>query len=205
MPSPTSSLLLFGGGVDSVCLGAFLHEHGTSFDLLFIDYRQKAVVGEFEAAVFFAEEFDAKLHCIRSDAYRNIKNPILNGEMAKEHSHNVLPIRNQLFLTLATIFAGENGYNKIYLGFHQEPFDSKFYDATPAFVDSYQQLLNIQEVRVEIKTPFAFLPQRDYLQYATKSQLSKSFSCYESKTETECGQCTHCTRKRELFKSLDVD
>lgn len=205
MPKRTSNLLLFGGGVDSACLGAFLKETSTPFDLLFIDYRQKAVVGEFEAAAYFSDEFDCLLHCVRTDTYQHSNNPILNGKMAKEHNKNVLPIRNQLFLTLGTIFALENGYENIFIGYHQEPIDTAFKDATPAFLDAYNTMLTLQEVKVEVKAPFAYMAQKEYLHYATKPQLAKTFSCYESKTEEECGRCTHCQRKRDLFAGLNAD
>jgi len=191
------NIILFGGGIDSSCLANYLYQKGKKFKLLYINYNQKALVGELESAKHFAKLFNSDLIVLKTNAYNDSKNPLLNGKVAINHSKNVLAVRNQLFLTIATIYAINNNIKNIYLGFHKEPKGSKFHDAKKKFVDCYQELLRSQKLNIKIRVPFIKQTQLSYIT-KNKSLISKSFSCYESKGKKECGKCTHCKHKKKL-------
>jgi len=199
------NLVLFGGGLDSVCLSEYLRKTQKSFDLVHINYGQKAWVGENQSATYFAEKFNCKLISLSTNAYANSNNPILNNEMAIEHKDNVLHLRNQILFDITTIYAVENLYKNIYVGFHKEPTDSQFYDAMPKFLFAYNKLLEVQKVPVTILAPLSNVEQQSYINYTDKQLLTKSFSCYESNTTTECGQCTHCKHKAKLLESRNAN
>lgn len=203
--SSDRGLILFGGGIDSACLGHYLHDAGTSFDLLCIDYGQKAWRGEYFASKHFASLYGCNIHTVRINAYETLSHPMLkNGQMASEHNMNVLPLRNQTLLDEAVRFAMLHKYADIYVGFHVEPCDSKFYDAMPTFLRAYQSLLDCQHIQIEVKAPFQEMVKTEYLTYLPRHEWRNTFSCYESESIYECGKCTHCQQKKELFQREGV-
>ena len=203
----SKALLLFGGGVDSAALGMWMFKQGIPFDCILFDYQQKAFEGEYHAAMHFMDVWGSHLHIDAIRMWNKIQHPmLLNGVMAQEHSKNVLALRNQAFLTAASIRAIDLGYDSLYIGFHQEPADSQFHDARIEFGLGFQALLHMQGIELKIEMPFANLTKAEYIHHLNPFHLSKTFSCYESQTRKECGICTHCQQKKEyILQSGNVD
>lgn len=204
MPKRISNdnLILFGGGIDSACLARHLCMNNIDFDLLTINYGQKAWVGELHAANYFGNLYYCAVYTSTINAYDHLTHPMLKrGLMAIEHNHNVIPLRNQTLIDEAIRFAIINKYKNIYLGFHIEPKESKFYDAMPEFLEAFQRLIDCQHIGIELKAPFKNTLKEDYLRLLSDTELLNTYSCYESGTINECGRCTHCKQKQEIFKA----
>lgn len=200
-------LLLFGGGIDSAALGMYLFKHDVAFDCLLFNYQHKSYNGERHAAMHFTNVWGNKLHEQSINLWSVMNHPMLiDGIMTNEHNENVLPLRNQAFLTSATIHALALGYDTLYIGYHIEPSNSKFHDARIEFGLGFQALLDMQGVNVKIEMPFATLNKEEYIYHLNTYHLLKTFSCYESQTTEECGICTHCQQKKQYIQqSLNAD
>lgn len=208
MPKQTyNNLLLYGGGIDSSALAMWLFNSKIKFDMLLINYNQKAYKGELAAAKYFANITNSKLIIKKINSWNDVKHPLLKqGVMTDIHNKNVIALRNQTFLNEASIYCLNNSYQSIYCGFHVEPKGSKFYDAKQEFVVAYQNLLLTQKIKLKIVTPFANQTKEQYIHNLNLTTIKKTFSCYESKTKKECGKCTHCKQKAKFIKqSFDVN
>lgn len=199
MQKNTCNILLFGGGLDSVCLASFLNDYGVNYEIMIVNYGQKAWKGELASAKYYGKILGKNVYIKKTNFYLNSKNPLLNGEKAEKHEQNVLHYRNLHLITLAASRAKEIGAKYIYVGFHLEPKDSKFEDAKPKFLFRVNKLFESLNEKVRIEAPFIKMKQEEYIS-TTRININKSFSCYESKTEEECGKCTHCIHKKELIK-----
>lgn len=199
MLKDTCNILLFGGGVDSVCLASYLNECGIDYEILIINYGQKAWKGELSSARYYGRLLNKKVTIKKTDFYSDSKNPILNGKKAIKHEQNILHYRNLHFITIAASRAKKIKAKNIYVGFHLEPKESKFEDAKPRFLLAVNKLFKSLGETLTVKAPFIKVKQEKYIR-KTKININKSFSCYESKTENECGKCTHCKHKKELIK-----
>lgn len=152
---------------------------------------------------FFAEMFNRKHNTIRTDIFNSFNSPLLNKKMALNHSQNYLPLRNQVLLTLATMYAVKNNYKDIYVGFHVEPVNSVYYDAMSSFLKEYNSLIKSQKLSVKVVAPLIELTQiESIIKTDVINLINKSFSCYESKTKKECGKCTHCIHKKQITEEV---
>ena len=100
------------------------------------------------------------------------------------------------------IYAFYNGYSRIYIGIHQEPQESQFYDAMSPSIEGYQKLLDIQQINIEICMPFNEMNKKEYIKYLSFEDIENTFSCYESSGIRECGKCTHCLQKKDFINEL---
>ncbi|MBK9723289.1 MAG: 7-cyano-7-deazaguanine synthase [Saprospiraceae bacterium] len=205
MQKKNCNILLFGGGVDSTCLAYHLNDKDIDFSLLFIDYGQKAKAGELHSMKVVSKALSKKYDVISTNIFNGVINPLLNGSFANKHEDNFITLRNQVLFDIAIIYCSKTSCDKIFVGFHIEERQSKFYDAMDNFVKKYNDLLAVQKIKIKIVCPFHKQTQQQYIrEHVNKNSiisLLNSFSCYESSTKKECGKCTHCQRKKELIES----
>lgn len=202
-------LLLFGGGLDSCAMVEFYALHNPV--LLYFEYGQKAQVGELRALEYFAKKHKLESHIVSLPTVIPAS-PLTTEEVvteASDHAKNYIPGRNLLFGAIAYSYAARRHLAPILLGASPAPADSVFNDAKTDFQLKFNELVDFAYPE---EATWLFLPlvtgvRREYLARALirEPDLFKiAFTCYESRTEKECGVCVHCQQKADLAKQLNA-
>lgn len=201
-----SSLLLYGGGIDSTACLVYNHvPHTSERHALFVRYGQKAVELEQKACEYFCTKYSVKLHVLEVPLSQISESAILSGSvLANDPSINVLDGRNVSFLSLAAMLGSKLKVDTLSLGYHLEPENTAFPDATRNCVAAFQRLLNTAYVhKMYIHTPFSDWTRQEIVRWSMNEDpeiLEMSHTCYEN-VFGGCGVCTHCVQKTEMMKS----
>lgn len=201
--SSSDGVLLYGGGIDSTTLLAFLRSKGYDPHLLFFDYNQKA--NRLEEATMLKWATPGKHKTVKLDLSQLVTSNIMDGEsLADTPSSNVLEGRNLIFLSLAAAWASTLNAPHVYLGFHAEPEGAPFPDATPEFFNSANQVLAKGFVHnVQLKAPFQTWTRTQIFKWAKDNapEALNAHTCYED-VAGGCGKCSHCVLKEKILSEL---
>ena len=126
----------------------------------------------------------------------------------------VVPIRNAVFLTIASAWAFSNDANLVAYGAHKD--DYRYPDCRPRFSRLLTQALNEGEVdgiksglrkKITIWSPFAGnLSKSNLLNVGYKllgDKLFKTWSCY-SHSKIQCGKCESCQNRKMAFRHAKI-
>lgn len=142
-------------------------------DLIFINYGQRYLFHEYNAAVDFAEAFKRKITTI---------------EMPLEHD---IERRNFYFLAEAK----RRGHNKVVTGNRNIlPFFDKYQDSNWLALTTFAGLMNM-----EIKTPVVGWSKKRIVEYVRKHYQGSVYNCYESKTDYKTCDCVNCKELRKIL------
>ena len=211
-------LVLYGGGIDYTTLLAYLvsgrnarcHVDPATVHLLHFTYDQKAWKQEADALFEFSHRFG-----IPSDNTHTMGIPyglfgrsdILEGsaDRAADPKKNVVEGRNMVFLSMAATVASRLGIEYLAVGFHHEPEEAPFPDATGPFLDAMNATFRRGMLRpVEIIAPFRYFTRKQIFNEAFLIDpviLEKAHTCYEA-VVGGCGECAHCVLKADLLCEL---
>lgn len=213
------AVIIISGGLDSLCLGAFLKPKYQLFGITF-SYGQRAS-REIKSARFVGKVLKLKQHKIVSidfmkDLYGNT-NVLTSTKQSLPSTFDysiVVPLRNAVFLSIASAWAFSLGASLVAYGAHKD--DSKYPDCRPAFTKKMQDALNLGEIdgikkglRHEIKiwTPFSAGISKSQLIKAGYEkfgrQIYKTWSCY-SNSKYHCGRCESCNSRKLAFSVAKV-
>ena len=213
------AVIVFSGGIDSVCTASFLKSKYQLYGISF-SYGQKANQ-EILASTKFAKKLGLKQQKIidisfMKDLYGDSN--VLTSKKRKvpdkfEYSI-VVPIRNAVFLSIATAWAYTINASMVAYGAHTG--DKNYPDCRPSFSKKLESAFNQGEIdgiktglRKEIKI---WSPYREGL---SKSELLKigikvlgdsifnTWSCYESK-KYHCGVCESCNNRKKAFDKAGI-
>jgi 7-cyano-7-deazaguanine synthase len=108
-----------------------------------------------------------------------------------------LPGRNVLLLAKAMLWCHLHGVPAVALApLHSNPFP----DATPAFFDAYQGIVNQAIVgSVRVLRPFAGLHKAEVMRRGQRLPLELTFSCIRPVEGKHCGVCNKCAERRRAF------
>jgi 7-cyano-7-deazaguanine synthase len=222
----TEAVCIFSGGMDSVSTASYLKKLGLDIYLISFNYGQKASI-ELNIAKKFSKLLKSKEHKIidisflktlygNTNALTNPKSKIPN---TFDYSI-VVPLRNTIFITLASVWAISLKIPLIVYGAHSG--DTKYPDCRPSFVKSLENTLTLSEMDgIELglqKKINIWSPAMDNLDKSTLlligyellgDKLFQSWSCYcgsdnnkASKVKSHCGKCESCVnRKNAIMKS----
>lgn len=201
-------VILLGGGLDSITLLAVLRKTmDADVAALFINYGQKAWLGEATSVTYFCNKYGVPIKTLDVPINQIAESAILRGcaaNLGNVAALNKLEGRNIIFLSLAATFACSIGAEKVFVGFHQEPYPPPFPDATIAALESFNALLKVShDGKVRVTAPLAHMTRQQIVSLGGALDvdiLNRSFTCYESQTLKECGECAHCRLKNEMLK-----
>jgi len=215
------AIIIFSGGLDSVCTAAHLRKQYDLYGITF-SYGQKASK-EVKVAQQFSKLLKFKEHKIvdikfMKDLYENT-NALTNSKItipSKFDYSIVAPIRNAIFLSIASAWAFSKHADVVIYGAHTG--DMKYPDCRPSFANNLAKALNEGEIdginlglrkKITIWSPFMNnLSKTDLLKKGYKElgkQVFKSWSCYGN-GKAHCGKCESCNnRKLAFLKSKIVD
>ena len=213
------AVIVLSGGVDSVCAASYLKTKYELYGITF-SYGQKAD-GEIAAARSFARKLELKQHKIvdisfMKDLYgdSNVLTSAKREIPGKFEYSIVVPIRNAVFLSIATAWAFTLNAPLVAYGAHTG--DRNYPDCRPSFAKKLEAAFNQGEVdgiksklrkSVEVWSPYRKgLSKDDLLKIGVKvlgDSIFKTWSCY-SKKKYHCGVCESCNNRKTAFESAGI-
>ena len=213
------AVVVFSGGIDSVCIGAILKPKYELYGITF-SYGQKADK-EINSAKSFAKKLNLKQHKIINigfmrDLYgdSNVLTSKKKQIPSKFEYSIVVPIRNAIFLSIASAWAFTLNASLVAYGAHTG--DKNYPDCRPIFAKKLQNALNQGEIdgiksnlrkNIEIWSPYKQgLSKSDLLKIGLKEfsgTLFKTWSCYSNKKQ-HCGICESCNNRRKAFEKAGI-
>ena len=213
------AVVVFSGGVDSVCTCAFLKPKYQLYGISF-SYGQRANQ-EINMAKKFAKIVGLKEHKIVDISFMKElygKTNVLTDQKRKipkkfEYSI-VVPIRNAVFLSIASAWAYTLNASLVAYGAHTG--DTHYPDCRPSFSSKLQSAFNQGEVdgiksgirkEIEIWSPYkgglskSALLKIGYEKFG--DSIFKTWSCYVNK-KYHCGECESCNNRKNAFNKAKI-
>ena len=213
------AVVIFSGGLDSVCICSFLKSRYDLYGISF-SYGQRASP-EIKSAKKFAKILGLKEHKIVDISFmRNLygSTNVLTYSKTKlpskfEYSI-VVPIRNAVFLSIATAWEFSLKASLVAFGAHKG--DKNYPDCRPSFSKKIQSAFNEGEIdgikiglrkSVKIWSPYQKnLSKSDMIKRGYKvlgNSIFKTWSCYSNK-KFHCGKCESCSNRKIAFAAAKI-
>jgi 7-cyano-7-deazaguanine synthase len=210
---------VFSGGLDSVCTAIYLQRQYDLYGITF-SYGQKAskevkVAQQFSKLLKFREYKVVDIEFMK-ELYENT-NALTNSKIvipSKFDYSIVAPIRNAIFLSIASAWAFSKKAELVAYGAHLG--DVRYPDCRPAFARLLSKALNEGEAdgiklglrkKIRIWSPFMDnLSKSDLLKNGYKElgeQIFESWSCYGN-TKIHCGKCESCNNRKLAFHQSKI-
>ena len=213
------AVVVFSGGLDSVCTCAYLKSRYDLYGISF-SYGQRASP-EIKSARKFAKILGLKEHKIidigfMRDLYSgtNVLTDSKTKLPAKFEYSIVVPIRNAVFLSIATAWAFSLKASLVALGAHKG--DKNYPDCRPSFSKKIESAFNEGEIdgikmgirkAVKIWSPYQKnLAKSDMIKKGYKvlgNSIFTTWSCYSNK-KFQCGKCESCNNRKLAFASAKI-
>jgi 7-cyano-7-deazaguanine synthase len=213
------AVIVFSGGIDSVCAVSYLKSKYELYGITF-SYGQKAN-NEIAAAKSFAKKLELKQHKIIDIGF--MKNLYGNSNVltstkrkipSKFEYSIVVPIRNAVFLSIASAWAFTLNASLVAYGAHTG--DKHYPDCRPNFAKKLEIAFNQGEIdgiesklrkSIEIWSPYRKgLSKSDLLKSGMKilgDSIFKTWSCYADK-KYHCGVCESCNNRKIAFEKSGI-
>lgn len=206
------AVILLSGGIDSATAAYWAKkEKGMELHALSIDYGQKAI-REVECATEIALRLD--IQSFRridvSDLKEAFKSPL--NQMDIDQAENdrdgdsfyVVPLRNMVFLSIASAYAQSIGAKHVVIGNHLD--DAKgFPDCRPGAMKAMQNVVNVASEKgkaVTLHSPWLESSKADIIGHGLELRVpyEHTYSCYEKDNDTRhCGKCESCEYRYQAF------
>ncbi len=214
------AVVIYSGGIDSVCICAHLKKKYELYGISF-SYGQRAD-NEILAAKKFARLIGLKEHkVVNIDFMKNLygeTNVLTNSknELPKSFDYSiVVPIRNAIFLTIASAWAFSIGASLVAYGAHTG--DKNYPDCRPSFTKKIESAFNQGEIdgiklgirkKIHVWSPFSDgLSKSDLLGIGYSvfgDKIFNTWSCYANK-KLQCGKCESCQNRKAAFVTAKID
>lgn len=208
------AVVVFSGGIDSVCTCAYLKSKYDLYGISF-SYGQRANK-EMKIAKTFSKILGLKEHKIIDISFmKNLygeTNVLTSSKDMIPHKFDysiVVPIRNAVFLSIATAWAFTLNASLIAYGAHKG--DKNYPDCRPSFSKKIEQALNEGELdgiklgirkKIVIWSPFrSGLTKSELLKKGSRvlgDKIFNTWSCYDNK-KLHCGTCESCNNRKAAF------
>ena len=214
------AIVVFSGGIDSISMCTYLKEKYELYGISFL-YGQKANQ-EIKKAKAFAKILRLKEHKIvninfMKELYGNT-NVLTDSKKKIPSKFNysiVVPIRNGIFLSIATAWAFSINASLVAYGAHTG--DKNYPDCRPAFSKKLESSFNQGEIdgikskirkKIEIWSPYkAKLSKKQLLKKGYSvlgDSIFNSWSCYKN-GKVQCGKCESCNNRKAAFIEADIE
>jgi len=213
------AVIVFSGGIDSVCSASFLKSKYDLYGISF-SYGQKASQ-EIVTAKRFAKKLGLKQHkIIDINFMKNLygDSNVLTSNKKKipsEFDYSiVVPIRNAVFLSIASAWAYTLNASLVAYGAHTG--DKQYPDCRPIFAKKLESAFNQGEIdginsglrkNIEIWSPYRNgLSKSDLLKAGIRNlgdSIFGTWSCYSNK-KFHCGICESCNNRKSAFVKAGI-
>lgn len=213
------AFVLLSGGIDSaVCLQKALNTHD-DVEALHVNYGQQTEDIERSNAKEQADHAGIPLHVsdyrtvFKNFAEGLIEDKEYDSEHTTEEGHSVgyVPQRNLHLLTTAAATAEYNTETgrEIVLYHGAQRGDAEDYpDCRPVFIEAAQNAINrsTDQHDVRVETPIIDLPKEEVLRLGEELGVNweLTFSCYNDRDGTPCGECPACLERQEAFSEAGL-
>jgi len=214
------AVIIFSGGLDSVCTTIHLQSRFDLYAITF-SYGQKAnqeiILAKHFAKILKLEEHKIVNIEFMKELYEKT-NVLTNSTMkipSKFDYSVVVPIRNAVFLSIASAWAFSKNAQLVAYGAHKG--DQRYPDCRPSFTRLIEQAFNEGEIdgiksglrkKIKVWTPFiAGLSKSDLLKIGYKrlgDEIFKTWSCYAD-TKIHCGRCESCNNRKAAFINARIN
>jgi 7-cyano-7-deazaguanine synthase len=213
-------VVIASGGLDSSGVAAYWSREGYELHLLTFNYGQRASQ-EISRALEIGKKLNANSHKVidisfMKDLYgsSNVLT-VETMEMPKTFQSNIIvPIRNAVFLTIATAYAFSLRASIVAYGAHLT--DQPYPDCRPQFAKELSAALNLGDIdaintgahpEVKIWSPaIQGLSKDEMLKISfgiLEDQIYRTWSCYLNE-QKQCGQCESCNNRKNAFKLAGI-
>ena len=218
------AVAIISGGIDSTCYAAQWKAKGYEVHPLIFDYGQKGRK-EIEVAIRLSEKLGFQAPKVLDISFmRGLwRGTQLTDEAVRVESAYtpsvVVPIRNAVFLTIATAYAYTIGADKVIYGSHAgdvkprpDTGEPLYPDCAPPFISALQDALNLGHFPVHEKKVEIWCPAKEGLSKAENLRrgyelmgdlIFKTWSCYLS-GDKQCGKCESCLNRGSAFREAGV-
>lgn len=211
------AVIVFSGGLDSVCSAVLLKSKYELYGISF-SYGQKADK-EIQTAKRFAKKLGLNQHKIvniefMKELYAD-SNVLTSMDRKIPNSFDysiVVPIRNAIFLSIASAWAYTLNASLVAYGAHTG--DKHYPDCRPLFSKRLASAFNQGEIdgikmglrkKLNIWSPYMDnLSKNDLIKKGykvLKNDIYKTWSCYTNK-RYHCGVCESCNNRKIAFKDI---
>jgi len=213
------AVVILSGGLDSLCLGAHLSKSYDLYGITF-SYGQRAS-RELEAAKKVGKALKLKEHKIVAIDFMkslygasNVLTDTKKSLPSKFEYSIVVPIRNAIFVTIATAWAFSLKASLVAYGAHTDDF--KYPDCRPAFSKKIEAALNQGEIdgirlgirnKIKVWSPYSAgiskstLVKSGYQKFGDK--IFQTWSCYAN-LKNHCGKCESCNNRKAAFAQAKI-
>lgn len=213
------AIIVFSGGIDSICMASYLKSKYELYGISF-SYGQRAK-NEIKIAKLFANKLGLRKHKIidisfMKDIYGDSN--VLTNKTRKIPSRFeysiVVPIRNAIFLTIASAWAFRLNGSLVAFGAHTG--DTNYPDCRPIFSEKLQKAINQGEIdgiedgirnSLSIWSPYAQgFSKSDLIKIGQKrlgAMIFRTWSCYDNK-KYHCGLCESCRNRKAAFLKAGI-
>jgi 7-cyano-7-deazaguanine synthase len=221
------AVCIVSGGLDSICTAAYLTgEKRYDLYMLTFFYGQRAKY-EIRLAKQFAKILNVKDHRVLDIKFmRELygkTNSLTNSKMNLSKSFDystVVPIRNAIFITIATAWAMSINAKMVAYGAHIN--DIHYPDCRPEFVKSISNMLNLAEVdgirsgmreKITVWSPAVDgIDKSELLTIGYKilgDRIFKTWSCYSNGVRNKrdilhCGICESCINRKIAISKAGI-
>jgi 7-cyano-7-deazaguanine synthase len=223
-----AAVCIVSGGLDSICTAAYLtREKGYDLYMLTYIYGQRAKK-EVQHAREFSKVLKAKDHRVIDIAFmKNLYGRTNVLTDSKQHLPKnfdysiVVPIRNAIFITIATAWAMSIKANLVAYGAHGG--DSHYPDCRPEFIKSITKTLNLAEVdgiisglrhKITVWSPaMDGMDKSKLLSIGYKimgDEIFNTWSCYSKGVKStstnilHCGICESCINRKIAISKAGI-
>ena len=190
------AVLLMSGGIDSTVLMHYLRENGINkIYALYVDIGREENSTEYERVQKIVGSFpNTDLHRIEIRGIEDIVRENL-----------VIPNRNALLLSMATLYAIDIDIYYVYIGAHRSDYGI-FKDCRSIFFTKLEEAFILGHQRApRIMAPFIDKDKSEIIQLGGELgvDFTQTWSCYENK-KVHCGKCLSCEERKMAFKKAGV-
>lgn len=213
------AVVIFSGGIDSICTCLYLKSKYELYGISF-SYGQRADK-EIKTAKTFSKILGIKEHKIIDISFmKNLygkTNVLTNSKDKIPHKFDysiVVPIRNAIFLSIATAWAFTLNASLVAYGAHLG--DKNYPDCRPKFSKKIEAAFNEGEIdgiklgirkKINVWSPYRKgLSKSDLLKKGSKilgKKIFNTWSCYENK-KFHCGVCESCNNRKAAFEKAGI-
>jgi len=226
LPKP-AAVCIVSGGLDSVCYAASL---AGDYDIYMITfaYGQRAS-REIERARHFARVLKAKDHKVVDISFMKslygTSNSLTDSRQKLSggfEQNLVVPVRNAIFITIATAWAMSINAKVVAYGAHTGDIPH-YPDCRPAFVRAINEALNVaesdgiaagQRQQVTVMSPaVAGIDKPSLLKTGYNilgNRIFQTWSCYSDGVRSgrgyiHCGRCESCISRKKAFTTARIE
>lgn len=194
------AVLLYGGGIDSTALLLELVKERKVI-ALHINYGQVAFMQERRAAQYWCGKYGV----FYDTFFTHLEHVSPAASIVGGKGGDMMDGRNMALIAMGAMYASARNIHEVCVGFHQEPADHPFPDATEEGLAAMQHAVTVMcAAPIKLLAPLSKLPRFEIVKNAMAIDdrfLDETHTCYTNEYNG-CGKCAHCIQKAGFVSQM---